>query len=47
MEHEALTRFSRQISLPGIGLDGQKRLQQTRVLVVGAGGLGGPVLQYL
>jgi len=42
-----LTRYSRQVLLPGLGADGQRRLKNARALVVGAGGLGSPVLTYL
>ena len=40
-------RFARHVILPGIGEQGQRRLRSARVLVVGAGGLGSPVLLYL
>lgn len=40
-------RHARQILIEEIGEDGQRRLQQARVLVAGAGGLGGPALYYL
>lgn len=42
-----MSRYARQAILPEIGAAGQARLTRARVLVVGAGGLGVPVLQYL
>jgi sulfur-carrier protein adenylyltransferase/sulfurtransferase len=42
-----LTRYARHFSLPDFGLEGQMRLKNGSVLVVGAGGLGSPVLLYL
>ena len=42
-----VARYARTISLQGMGTPGQRRLKSARVCVVGAGGLGGPVLQYL
>lgn len=42
-----LARWSRHLLLPQVGEVGQRRLLNARVLVVGAGGLGSPVLQYL
>ncbi|MBD5786841.1 ThiF family adenylyltransferase [Cellulosimicrobium terreum] len=42
-----LERYARHLSLPGVGLEGQRRLAAARVLVVGAGGLGSPALLYL
>ncbi|HUG74116.1 MAG TPA: molybdopterin-synthase adenylyltransferase MoeB [Acidimicrobiia bacterium] len=40
-------RYARQVMLPGVGEAGQQRLASARVLVVGAGGLGSPVVLYL
>lgn len=44
---EELDRYARHIVLPGVGGAGQAKLKQSSVLVVGAGGLGSPVLMYL
>src|SRR6201991_4078765 len=40
-------RYSRHLIIPDVGLVGQKRLKNAKVLVIGAGGLGAPTLLYL
>jgi adenylyltransferase/sulfurtransferase len=47
MDDHALLRYSRQILLPQIGIEGQQKLLTSRVLVIGLGGLGSPVAMYL
>ena len=47
MNDDQLLRYSRQIMLPAVGVEGQERLLGARVLVVGLGGLGSPVAMYL
>ncbi len=42
-----MNRYARHVSLPDVGREGQERINNSRVLVVGAGGLGSPVLLYL
>ena len=47
MDDQALERYSRQLLVPGFELEGQERLLQAKVLVVGCGGLGALAAQYL
>jgi adenylyltransferase/sulfurtransferase len=47
MNDEQLLRYSRQIMLPAIDVEGQSTLLASRVLIIGVGGLGSPVAMYL
>ena len=47
LTREELVRYSRHIMLPTVGEEGQRALKRSRVLLVGAGGLGSPVALYL
>lgn len=47
MNDDQLLRYSRQIMLPAIDFEGQERLLQSRVLIIGMGGLGSPIALYL
>jgi molybdopterin/thiamine biosynthesis adenylyltransferase/rhodanese-related sulfurtransferase len=47
MDVDVIKRYSRQIVLEEVGREGQRKIMQSSVLVVGAGGLGSPAVQYL
>jgi adenylyltransferase/sulfurtransferase len=47
LNQDEIKRYSRHFSLDEIGIEGQKKLKKAKVLVIGAGGLGCPVLTYL
>ena len=44
---DELVHYQRHVSLPEIGVEGQEKLKEGSVLVIGAGGLGCPALHYL
>ena len=47
LSKQELSRYARHLVLPEVGIKGQERIKQSKVLVVGAGGLGSPALMYL
>src|SRR5690606_3857992 len=47
LTHAEILRYSRHLTLPDVGLEGQRKLKASRVLLVGAGGLGSPLALYL
>src|SRR6188474_1598038 len=47
LSNEELLRYSRHLTLPEVGLEGQRKLKNARVLTIGAGGLGSPLGLYL
>lgn len=47
LSNEQIARYSRHLLLPGVGVRGQKKLLSSKVLIVGAGGLGSPAAMYL
>lgn len=47
MNDEQLLRYSRQIMLPDMGIEGQRKLLQSKALIIGLGGLGSPIAMYL
>ena len=47
LTHEEILRYSRHLLIPEVGLEGQKKLSASSVLIIGTGGLGSPVALYL
>jgi adenylyltransferase/sulfurtransferase len=47
LTQDEVQRYSRHLTLPDVGIQGQQRLKQARVLCIGAGGLGSPASMYL
>ena len=47
LSREEISRYSRHLTLPEVGIEGQKKLKSSSVLCIGTGGLGSPLLMYL
>jgi adenylyltransferase/sulfurtransferase len=47
LTHDEILRYSRHLLMPEVGLEGQQRLKEASVLIIGTGGLGSPVAMYL
>ena len=47
LEQDEILRYSRHLIIPEVGMEGQRRLKDARILMVGAGGLGSPIGLYL
>lgn len=47
LNKDEIKRYARHIALENVGMEGQQRLKNAKILVIGAGGLGAPILQYL
>lgn len=47
LSNREIRRYNKHLLIPGIGFEGQEKIKNSRILVVGAGGLGCPAMQYL
>src|SRR5439155_2258572 len=47
LSNEEIRRYSRHLIMPEVGMEGQRRLKEGSVLLIGAGGLGSPLALYL
>ncbi|MCB0293566.1 MAG: ThiF family adenylyltransferase, partial [Calditrichaeota bacterium] len=47
LSNQEISRYSRHLIMPEVGMEGQRKLKSAAVLLVGAGGLGAPLAMYL